>query len=48
MTIEQKSLFTFGTLLFGTAMIIDGITGLILSRAAQTDNRLVAAELTGF
>jgi hypothetical protein len=46
-TIDQKSLFSFGTLLFGTAMIIYGITGLLLSQTSQTDNRLVAAELTG-
>jgi len=28
-------------------MIIYGITGLLLSQTSQTDNRLVAAELTG-
>ena len=48
MNIKQKSLFTLGTLFFGTAMIIYGITGLILSRTAQTDNRLFTNELTGF
>ena len=41
--IDKKSIFSFGTLLFGTAMIIYGVTGLLLSQTALTDNRIVAA-----